>query len=189
MWYILLLFRFKKLKYFQNNDRRTRSYGNNWFTCFLLKVMYGCILHSLSFWYKFCVVFPFETATEHLANSRGPLFEKHWLSASLCMTKSISLITENTFRVAGSWALRFEQLPNLTNVKSRTDWWMRMAATEIETQAAEVSNIWVFRNLFLPMAHATLTLAREGTPQNVTLRKGVQNNTWSQKMRNLYVNP
>jgi hypothetical protein len=47
-----------------------------------------------------------------------------------------------------------------------------MAATEIEPQAAEVSNIWVFRNLFLPMAHATLTLAREGTPQNFTLRKG-----------------
>jgi hypothetical protein len=45
----------------------------------------------------------------------------------------------------------------------------------------------VFLNIFLPTAHPTLTVAREGTPQNFALRKRVQNNTWPQKMR-VYVN-
>jgi hypothetical protein len=41
----------------------------------------------------------------------------------------------------------------------------------------------LFRNLCLPTAHTTLTMAREGTPQNFALRKGAQNNAWSQTIR------
>jgi hypothetical protein len=37
------------------------------------------------------------------------------------------------------------------------------------------------------MAHPTLTMACDGTPQDVALWKVIQNNTWSQKMGILYV--
>jgi hypothetical protein len=42
--------------------------------------------------------------------------------------------------------------------------------------------------LFLPRAHPTLTMARDGTPQNFTLQKGCTKYHEAIKMRILYVN-
>jgi hypothetical protein len=51
-----------------------------------------------------------------------------------------------------------------------------------------VNTLWQCpATVFLSMAHPTLTMACDGTPQDVALWKVIQNNTWSQKMGILYV--
>jgi hypothetical protein len=43
----------------------------------------------------------------------------------------------------------------------------------VVTKGRGYVSIAAFHNLFLPTAHPTLTMAHEGTPQNLALRKGV----------------
>jgi hypothetical protein len=47
----------------------------------------------------------------------------------------------------------------------------------------------LFCNFLLPTAHTSITMAREGTQQNVVLRKGGKKITWPQKMPMICVDP
>jgi hypothetical protein len=97
--------------------------------------MYGCIIRSYSVWYNFCKLFLSKRPADHLANRRGPQFDKHW-----------SIACRSCYLSADIWNIRaaMKQLPYRLSVNQRP---FRMAhRTSLELSCIQLSR--TFSNLF-----------------------------------------
>jgi hypothetical protein len=61
--------------------------------------LYGCIFRSFTVWYNFCNAFSYETAADHLANCRGPQFEKHCSKISVNCHKNTRRLNLNAYKI------------------------------------------------------------------------------------------